>query len=37
MKKINKDTREENKRGGWLKWIGVVFIGLMFIDRKSVV
>ena len=31
MKKINKDTREENKRGGWLKWIGVVFIGLMFI------
>ena len=31
MKKINKDTREENKRGGYLKWIGAVFIGLLFI------
>ena len=31
MKKINKDTREENKRGGWLKWFGIVFIGLMFV------
>ena len=31
MKKINKDTREENKRGGWLKWIGIAFIGLLFI------
>ena len=30
MKKINKDTREESKRGGWLKWIGIAFIGLMF-------
>ena len=30
MKKINNDTREENKRGGYLKWIGAVFIGLMF-------
>ena len=31
MKKINKDTREENKRGGYLKWVGIVFIGLLFI------
>ena len=30
MKKLNKDTREENKRGGWLKWIGIVFVGLLF-------
>ena len=29
MKKINKDTREESKRGGWLKWFGIVFVGLM--------
>ena len=31
MKKINKDTREENKRGGYLKWFGIAFIALMFI------
>ena len=31
MKKINKDTREENKRGGYLKWFGIVVVGLMFI------
>ena len=31
MKKLNKDTREENKRGGYLKWIGAAFIGLLFV------
>ena len=31
MKKINKDTREKSKRGGYLKWFGIVFVGLMFI------
>ena len=31
MKKINKDTREENKRGGFFKWFGIVVVGLMFI------
>ena len=29
MKKINKGTREKNKRGGCLKWFGIVFVGLM--------
>ena len=29
MKKINKGTREKSKRGGCLKWFGIVFIGLM--------
>ena len=31
MKKINKDTREKSKRGGFLKWFGIVVVGLMFI------
>lgn len=31
MKKINKNTREENKRSGWLKRIGIAFIGLLFV------
>ena len=31
MKKLNKDTREKIKRGGYLKWIGAVFIGLLLI------
>lgn len=29
MKKINKGTREKSKRGGCLKWFGIVFVGLM--------
>ena len=29
MKKIDKGTREKSKRGGCLKWFGIVFIGLM--------
>ena len=29
MKKRNKGTREKSKRGGCLKWFGIVFIGLM--------
>ena len=29
MKKINKGTRGKSKRGGCLKWFGIVFIGLM--------
>lgn len=29
MKKINKGTREKTKRGGCLKWFGIVFVGLM--------
>ena len=29
MKKINKGTIEKNKRGGCLKWFGIVFVGLM--------
>ena len=31
MKKLNKDTREKSKRGGCLKWFGIVFVGLMFV------
>ena len=31
MKKRNKGTREKSKRGGFLKWIGIVFIGLMIL------
>lgn len=31
MKKINKDTREKSKRGGYLKWFGIAFIALLFI------
>ena len=31
MKKRNKGTREKGKRGGFLKWIGIVFIGLMIL------
>ena len=30
MKKINKGTSEKSKRGGCLKWFGIVFVGLMF-------
>ena len=29
MKKINKGTREKSKRGGCLKWFGIVFVGLI--------
>ena len=29
MKKINKGTSEKSKRGGCLKWFGIVFVGLM--------
>ena len=29
MKKINKGTIEKSKRGGCLKWFGIVFVGLM--------
>ena len=31
MKKINKDTQEKSKRGGYLKWFGIAFIALLFI------
>ena len=31
MKKRNKGTREKSKRGGFLKWIGIAFIGLMIL------
>ena len=29
MKKINKGTREKSKRGGCLKWFGIMFVGLI--------
>ena len=35
MKKRNKDTREKNKRGGWLKWFLIAFVGLMFIGALN--
>ena len=35
MKKINKGTREKSKRGGWLKWFVIAFVGLMFIGAMN--
>ena len=35
MKKINKDTREKNKRGGFFKWFLIAFVALMIIGAMN--
>ena len=35
MKKRNKDNKEKTKRGGWLKWFVLAFVGLMLIGALN--
>ena len=35
MKKRNKDNKEKTKRGGFLKWIVLAFVGLIFIGALN--